>query len=91
MKYTTILLLLGCMLSLSACGLKFHDVRIELELSDTTSAEMPVYISGNDIALGSWEADKIKMKGGPQLYYIELKAPTSIDLEYKFTRGSWAT
>ena len=91
MKNTTFFFLIIAMVIFTSCDLKFHDVRIELELADTTASPLPVYITGNDIALGSWEADKIKMKGGPQLYYVELKAPTSIDLEYKFTRGSWST
>lgn len=91
MKYPTHVCLIAAMLCLAACDLKFHDVRIELVISDTTASALPVYISGNDIALGSWEADKIKMEGGPSLYYVELEAPTSIDLEYKFTRGSWDT
>lgn len=82
---------LSFLFCLNACDFQFHDVRIELQLTDTTQIDLPVYITGNDITLGSWEPDKVRMKGGPELYYLDLKAPTTLELEYKFTRGSWDT
>ncbi|MEL6589104.1 MAG: alpha/beta hydrolase-fold protein [Bacteroidota bacterium] len=76
--------------SLSSCEFDFHKVRIELSVPQGEKGDT-YYISGNDLSLGSWEADKVKLKGGPDLYYIDLRVPTGIELEYKFTRGSWAT
>lgn len=51
-----------------------------------------VYICGNIEALGNWNPNKKKLKRiGEKEWSVELKLKTGIDLEYKFTRGSWDT
>ncbi|MBN1207876.1 MAG: carbohydrate esterase [Myxococcaceae bacterium] len=64
------------------------DVAVPLE----TSAEAEVWISGGHPALGAWNGAGVKLSRTPDgRYTATVSLPAGAALEYKVTRGSWAT
>lgn len=61
-------------------------------ISKSISDSSDIYITGDDKILWNWIPDKIKLKNVcPYTWRIKLSFPKNSDLEFKFTRGSWAT
>ncbi|MFA7418731.1 MAG: alpha/beta hydrolase-fold protein [Melioribacteraceae bacterium] len=57
-------------------------------LDDTTK----IYVAGNLKVLGSWQPNKILLnKGSKDIWSITFSVDKESRLEYKFTKGSWAT
>lgn len=58
------------------------------KLGDTSK----VYVAGNITALGNWQPDKVKLnKEIGSKWGITFNADKGSRIEYKFTKGSWAT
>jgi predicted alpha/beta superfamily hydrolase len=57
-----------------------------------TPSDASVFIAGNIPSLGPWDPGKVKLGNiGDRTYAITLILPPGLDLQYKFTRGSWET
>ena len=56
------------------------------------SDEQPVYIAGNHPALGDWQPDRVALqKVAEGRWELGLEFPKAMQLEFKLTRGSWAS
>lgn len=52
----------------------------------------PVYLTGNLPALGPWKPDALPLTAAADgTYRVTLPAPADFPLEFKLTRGTWAT
>lgn len=68
-------------------------VKIKLEvISPTLDDTSKIYIAGNVEELGGWNPDKIMLEyNGTKIWSRKFEIIKGTRLEYKFTKGSWAT
>lgn len=67
------------------------DVTFKVRVPASTPAGDTVFISGNIGALGPWDPAKQPMtNAGGGIWTVTLSIPDGTDLQYKYTRGSWA-
>jgi len=86
-----IFLLVLCLLS--TVMLSQEKVNITLNVvSPTLDDTSKIYVSGNLKVLGSWQPNKILLnKVSKEIRSITVSVDKGARLEYKFTKGSWAT
>ncbi len=64
----------------------------EVTVPPETPVNSEVWLSGNHAALGQWNGAGVKLTRSPEgKYTTRLSLPAGTALEYKVTRGSWAT
>ncbi|MCY3004894.1 MAG: alpha/beta hydrolase-fold protein [Planctomycetota bacterium] len=64
----------------------------QLTVPEGTPASSKVYIAGSIDAFGPWQPDALEMaKQEDGTYRADVELPIGTRVEYKFTRGSWAT
>jgi predicted alpha/beta superfamily hydrolase len=91
--------LLWLAVGLGVCGAaappkkeKLTQVTFEVAVPLETAADTEVWISGNHPSLGAWNGAGVKLSRSPDGRYITtVPLPAGFALEYKVTRGSWAT
>ncbi len=67
-------------------------VTFEVTVPPETPPDAEVWLSGNHAALGQWNGAGVKLTRSPEgRYTTRLPLPAGTALEYKVTRGSWAT
>jgi predicted alpha/beta superfamily hydrolase len=67
-------------------------VTFEVTVPAETPANAEVWLSGNHAALGQWNGAGVKLTRTPEgRYTTRVPLPAGTALEYKVTRGSWAT
>jgi predicted alpha/beta superfamily hydrolase len=67
-------------------------VTFEVTVPPETPANSEVWLSGNHAALGQWNGAGVKLTRTPEgKYTTRVPLPAGTALEYKVTRGSWAT
>jgi lysophospholipase L1-like esterase len=66
------------------------DARLELRVP-AGAGNAPLFLTGNLPSLGPWHADALRLEGVDETYGATLRVPIGATLEYKYTRGSWAT
>jgi predicted alpha/beta superfamily hydrolase len=67
-------------------------VTFEVTVPPATPADAEVWISGDHAALGQWNGAGLKLTRTPEgRYTASLPLPAGTALQYKVTRGSWAT
>jgi predicted alpha/beta superfamily hydrolase len=83
---------------LGVCGagpakpVKTPDVIFDVFVPPDTPADAEVWLSGNHASLGEWKPAGVKLKRTPDgIYTLTLPLPEGTALEFKVTRGSWAT
>ncbi len=79
-------------LLLSSCSSptsKSHTVRFVVRVHPS-AVGMPVYLTGNDSALGAWIPNAVPLRrGSDSIWSEEMRFRNGTDLEYKITAGSW--
>lgn len=90
MRYLTPPLLL---IALIAAAARAEDpIRIEVRVAVPPGTEGDVYLAGDRPELGGWKPDGVKMsRTGGDRYACTLSLPKGTAIEFKFTRGTWAT
>jgi len=59
---------------------------------EDTPANAELYMAGNTDMLGPWQPNAFQLERlSAREFACQLKLPIGIELEYKFTRGSWGT
>ncbi|MBM3967309.1 MAG: hypothetical protein FJ308_19930 [Planctomycetes bacterium] len=59
---------------------------------EDTPANAELYMAGNHDSLGSWQPKSFRLERlSAREFTCQLKLPVGMELEYKFTRGSWGT
>ena len=59
---------------------------------EDTPANAELYMAGNTDMLGPWQPNAFRLERlSAREFACQLKLPIGIELEYKFTRGSWGT
>ncbi|MEW6653129.1 MAG: alpha/beta hydrolase-fold protein, partial [Bacteroidota bacterium] len=88
MKNTIIFILL-----LSAVIFSQEKVKVTLNVvSPKIEDSSKIYVAGNVKALGNWQPNKILLsKSSKEIWSISIVVEKGTRLEYKFTKGSWAT
>jgi predicted alpha/beta superfamily hydrolase len=67
-------------------------VTFVVTVPDSTPADATLYIAGSHPALGAWKADGLVMsRRADGRYVAKVDLPTGVDIQYKITRGGWAT
>jgi pullulanase len=67
-------------------------VTFNVKVPSNTPSSDTVFISGSIDQLGPWDAGKQPMKkAGDNLWTVTLQIPDGTHLQYKYTRGTWAT
>lgn len=67
-------------------------VTITVEVPPSTPENEPVCITGNHDLLSNWQGTGVKLKEtGPNLYLFSADLPAHTQIEFKFTRGSFAS
>lgn len=93
-------LLLWLTLGLWVCGngpapaaqAQAPQVTFEVTVPPETPANAEIWLSGNHAALGQWNGAGVKLTRTPEgRYTTRLSLPAGTALEYKVTRGAWAT
>ncbi len=69
---------------------KIVNVTFRVRVPDETPSTDTVYIPGNIDLLGPWNPGKQAMNNlGGGIWEVTLPIPDGVNLEYKYTRGSW--
>ena len=89
MKHTLLVLILFSANSIFSQ----EKVKVTLEvISPTLEDSAKIYVAGNIEELGSWKPDKVMLdKKEKNIWNKTIEIKREIRLEYKFTKGSWAT
>lgn len=67
-------------------------VTFEVTVPPGTPADAELWLSGNHAALGNWNGAGVKLtRSSEGRYTASVPLPAGTSLEYKVTRGSWAT
>ncbi len=67
-------------------------VRFEITTAQPLAVGQQVFVSGNVKPLGNWRPDALPLtRMGENLWMGQAIVPVSEALEFKITRGSWAT
>ena len=85
---TVILVLVASPLAFAA------DVSIAFRVKapPSTPADAKLYLAGDASALGGWKENGVELKKGDDgVYAAQVKLPAAGGIQYKVTRGSWAT
>ncbi len=86
MKYLIVFLIVIIQLSYAQGEKQIHFV-VE---SDNVPKDSSIYITGNHVSLGNWQADVVNLeKFEGNKWEITLSLPSGFHLEYKFTLGNW--
>jgi len=69
-----------------------REITFNVILSDSLATSDTLFITGNDKRLGNWQPGAALMtKINDRQWQIKIKLPLNKRIEYKFTRGDWAT
>lgn len=67
-----------------------YNVTLEVSVPDSDTSKA-IYVAGNHKELGEWNPAKIAFTKKSSLWTVTIQVPEDTPLEYKFTRGSWAS
>ena len=68
------------------------NVAFRVKPPPSTPADAKLYLAGDAPALGAWKEDGLPLtKGGDGIYAAQVKLPAEQEIQFKVTRGSWAT
>lgn len=81
------------LLILSSIIFSQEQIKVTLNVAaPSLSDSARIFVAGNIAALGNWQPNKIQLeKKGNKVWSITLNVNKGDRLEYKFTKGSWAT
>lgn len=84
-----------CIILFSSASILGHPENAKIEfkiIAKNLPEDHEVYITGNNVQLGNWTPDAIKMEKLNDSTFIKtFYFPVNTHLEFKFTKGSWET
>lgn len=79
-------------LSFSVVSGQEREVTIHVVQPSSTPADASIFVAGNAPQLGQWDPGKIRMsRQNDSLWTLSTRVPQNSVLEFKITRGTWAT
>jgi predicted alpha/beta superfamily hydrolase len=67
-------------------------ITFKVKVPAGTPADAKLYLAGDAKALGEWKQDGVELKKGDDgIYSAKVSLPKDKQVEYKVTRGTWAT
>lgn len=69
-----------------------REITFNVTVPDSLATSDTLFITGNDKQLGNWQPNAVAMtKTNARQWQITIRLPHNKRIEYKFTRGAWAT
>lgn len=86
------IVVLSGLVGVAAPPSKLATIAVHVDVPENTPALAKLYMAGNVEQLGPWQPNVFPLVGSPAKGYDgKLQLPIGTELEFKITRGSWAT